>query len=765
MSCTRTGAAGVLILCVTFSAPFAAERLMLENEYLRLSFDPSQGGLMGVVNKKTGSEYLARPAGGPPFVLDTVSASQSYYIKDYSLKEIYGLSLADPDSIPAYPGDIRRLRAECRLLSSDIAAVADGVRLTCTYEVPPSLTVITTVTVRNGSPVTTWKIRVRNDPAVRPREDIRLFRVAFPVLEHLALGGSHADDFLARPLVQGQLIPAPASYPFFTQTNWAKRDNVLTYIGWASMPWQDLYDSKGGLFLASYDPAFRQIDLETVPDAGRASISMDIRTLVDLWPGRSWVSQEFAVAVHEGDWHWAADTYREASRAVLAPAARPEWVREADGWFGTGGANYRYEDLPAMYEQAKWLGLTYLQVWSEMLEPVDEKGVRKTYYPFFLPDPARGGEKALRDAVAKIRADGGHIGFYSNAWTFDAALPRPIEKYRAEIPAGITVPDWWREFRSYASVFPDGSREAGDYTNEGGGYAGMCVGAEGWQDYLTFWIGEKYVKDYGVDAWYLDSFPVTMFAAARMCFSTEHGAEHPHGVGRGCLELLRKLRDRSAGAVNLAITSEAVSDALMQYQSHALGLELVGDLMNHPKPEIYAYSFPEFPIFSGTCNNYNGTKLYYPGENGKFTHEDALNRVFLIGNRFDVIGWPLKTDNPYWVYVKKLIALRKAVKSELLASRFRDDIGLGSLPQKVEAKVFRHTRGESLTLTIVDRRERKDPFDLAVDLRPHGVSGFRSATLYTFEGGKPIPVKKGPGGIIVLRIPSRTENPAAVVVR
>jgi hypothetical protein len=754
-----------LLLCSMLNgSAFAAERLVLENECLRLTFDPGNGGLVSMVNRKTGSECLAQPADSPPFVLDIVSANKNYYIKDYSLREFGGFSLADPDSINFYPGDIRRLRAESRLLASDIAAVAGGVRLTCTYEVPPSLTVITTVTVRNGSPVTIWTIRVRNDPAARPREDLRLFRVAFPVLERLALGGNHDDDFLARPFAQGQLIPDPASYAFHTPANWAKRDNVLTYIGWATMPWQDLYDQRGGIFLASYDPSFQQIDMETAPDAGRASISMDIRTLADLWPGRTWVSQEFAVAVHEGDWHWAADAYREASSAILAPVPKPEWVRNADGWFGTGGGNYRYEDLPAMYEQAKWLGLTYLQVWSEMLEPVDEKGNRKGYYAFFLPDPERGGEKALREAVKKIRADGGHIGFYSNAWTFDATLPQPLEKYRAVIPAGITVPDWWREFRSYASVFPDGSREAGDYTREGG-YAGMCVGAEGWQDYLAFWIGEKYVRDYGVDAWYIDSFPVTMFGAARICFSTEHGAEHPHGVGRGCLELLRKLRERSAGAANLAIASETVSDALAQYQSHALGLELVGSLMNHPKPEIYAYSFPEFPIFSGTCNNYNGTNLYYPGETGKFTHEDALNRVFLIGNRFDVIGWPLKTDNPYWVYVKKLIALRKAVKSELLASHFRDDIGLGSLPPKVEAKVFRHTRGESLTLTIVDRRERKEPFDLSVDPRPHGVSGLRTAALYTFEGGKPIAMKKGPGGTIVLRIPSRTENPAAIVVR
>jgi hypothetical protein len=255
-------------------------------------------------------------------------------------------------------------------------------------------------------------------------------------------------------------------------------------------------------------------------------------------------------------------------------------------------------------------------------------------------------------------------------------------------------------------------------------------------------------------------------AAALICFSTEHGSEHPHGVGRGCLELLQKLKEGAAGTVNLAITSESVSDALTRYQSHALGLELVGDVMNYPKPEIFAYTFPEFPIFSGTCNNYNGVKDYYPGETTKFTHEDALNRVFLLGNRFDVIGYPLQKDSPYWLHVKKLVALRQAVKPELLASHFRDDIGLGPLPKKVEAKVFRHTGGKSLTLTILDRRESKAPFDLAVDPRPHGIQKLSTAAIHTLDGAqRAISLKKGKNGTLVLRIPARSDIPAAVVIR
>ena len=80
----------------------------------------------------------------------------------------------------------------------------------------------------------------------------------------------------------------------------------------------------------------------------------------------------------------------------------------------------------------------------------------------------------MREGVKKVRAAGGHIGFYYNAWTFDATIPEPLLKYKAQIPPDVKLPDWWKEFRAYASVYPDGSREAGNYLD---GYSGMCVGA------------------------------------------------------------------------------------------------------------------------------------------------------------------------------------------------------------------------------------------------------------------------------------------------
>ena len=734
---------------------WAGEAIVLENSVLRLTFDSDTGALTGIRNNKTGSEYIQKSSQNPPFILDVYSANQSYYISDYSLREYGGLALADPDSIQYYPGDLSFLRGEGVKPNTEVVSEKDGGKtLICIYAIPPSFTVTTSVTVEQDSPITKWKITVQNDPAEVPKDDLRIFKVAFPVLEGLALRGDHRDDFLARPFLQGQLIPDPVNHKFERPNRPGRYLYAMTYMGWATMPWQNLYDEGGGLYFASYDPTFQQIDLETIPDKETGTLTMDIRTHAYTVPGQSWDSQTFIVGIHEGDWHWAADTYREDSKAWLHPVAKPEWVKYADGWFADDVGNKHYENLVDTYERAKSVGLNYIQIWSEMIHPPAPKS---RYYCFFLPDPDRGGEKAITEAITKIRADGGHVGFYANAWTFDADISGALEPLKNTFPPDVRIPDWWSEFRSYASVFPDGSRKGGDYRDGSEEvYSGMCPVAEGWQDYLTYWIVDKYVKQYGADTWYLDSFPVSMFGAARICFSTEHGKEHPHGVSRGFLEILEKLNNASHGTVNLAITSETVSDALMQYQTHALGLELV-EVMSHQKPEIYAYSFPEFPIFSGTCNGAsNGAHIYYPGEEG-LTFDDALNRLFLLGLRFDI--W---SDSDY---IKKIIALRQAIKGELYNSHFRDDIGIGNLPPKVEAKIFRHVDKTSLTINFIDRRKIKSSFTLEVDPRKHGVKNLKECYLYTFDGKKKKITTKKSRGLLNITIPQRKDNVAAIIIK
>ncbi len=628
---------------------------------------------------------------------------------------------------------------------------------------PGGIDVHYTISLPDDSAVSTWQLELDNRGGATRNDDRRVYRVAFPVIDRLAIDGDSKDDWLARPFAQGELIRNPVDhhYTMYWQRKGAeKRTYVLTYIGWASMPWLDLYDENGGLYLASYDPSFEQIDLETWPDRAGRTMTLDIRTLAFTEPKQRWKSQTFAVGIHSGDWHWAADTYRGWAKQNHRPFAGPSWVRETcDGWFGTGGP-VRYETYPRMLEDARWLGLDYLQIWSEMLENVGPNKQRKGYYAFLLPDPDRGGEAAIETAIKQVRAAGGHIGFYHNVWTWDAEMEQSLEQWKEHIPPDVKVPRWWGEFRRCASVFSDGSRRAGNFLN---GYAGMCQAAEKYQNYVISWVVDRYVKRYGADAWYFDSMPVTMFAASRVCFSDEHGPRQPHGVGRGCLQMMQRVYEAARPHVNLAMTSETVSDALMQYNSHALGIEMVGGITPYPKPEIYTYTFPEHAIFSGSCNNQLGLREYYPDEEPSSTL--GMKRVFLMGYRFDVLAGRVNPDSPYHQFLRRLIGLRKKLKADIYGAEFRDDIGLGGLPERVEAKLFRRRDGRRLCATVLDRRgEAAEPWTLALKLEAHDFPTPAAATLYTLDGEeKPLIFTTSTDRRLEVPLPRLTGGAAAIV--
>ena len=755
----------------------AAEPIRLENAQIRLGFD-ELGRIVEMVNLKTGANYLAKQAKpAPPFVLDVYSANQAIYIHDPEEEQTGGFSLADPSPITAEQGDLKHLVPTRAAAPGVMTVDADGgQRLSWSYSLPHAITVTCTVELAATAEVAVFRIAVQNPGTENPLDAMRLYRVKYPMIAGLQLAGQPEHNWLARPYAQGELLPNPSQQNFQrTEMNFIRADkpairtNLLTYPGWASMPWQDLYivdpakpEEASGLYLASYDPTFQQIDLATVPDPATRTLAFDIRTLAFVEPGWKWESQRFILGIHPGDWHWAADRYRRDAGSWLKPWNGPDWVRDDDGWFGYGGPCWSFSTLPAVLDTARMLGLNYLQLWSQMIENVGADRKRKAFYCFFLPDPKRGGEDALRAGVAEVRKRGGHIGFYSNVWTFDSALPAPLLPLlsKDEIPKDIPIPDWKAEFVHYASVFPDGHYEPGDYTH---GYAGMCLGAKGYRDYLSFWIVDRYVRNYGVDAWYLDSCPVTMFNAARICFSLEHGDTHPHGVGRGLIDLVRTLRERSEDKTRMAIASETISDCLMQYNSHALGVEMVAGLTDWPRPEIYTYTFPDHPIYSGSCNNQRGLVNYYADRPANLTRRDAMNRVFLMGFRFDVLG-PL--DDTFMQYMKDLIALRQQIKGELYRSAFRDTVGLGEVPERVEAKVFRHSSGASMTLTILDRRERKEAFDLTIDLEALNVGKIGKGILHEFRAAPiALPLKPAKSRRLSLHIPERKAEVAAVILQ
>ena len=136
-----------------------------------------------------------------------------------------------------------------------------------------------------------------------------------------------------------------------------------------------------------------------------------------------------------------------------------------------------------------------------------------------------------------------------------------------------------------------------------------------------------------------------------------------------------------------------------------------------------------------------------------------------MGFRYDVLLYPLRSGTePQCDYLKQLIALRKAIKRDLYSSEFRDTVGLGELPPRVEGKSFRGRNGEGAVVTILDRRADKESFTLEVVPSALDIQPPQQAFLHTLEGEQQLELQETTEGVRMTILPF-DGRPAAVVFR
>ena len=229
------------------SANQATQYYTLENDYARLVFD-DLGRLTDMYNKKTQTQYINTNSYPLPiYIIDTYSAKQYIYIDDPLLKEGGGFCSADPKLLfsTERSGDLYRLAIQSSNPPKVNLNVDDGKQaLTFSNTLEGDIRVTFTVTLPNDSSISEWQITVNNVADIEPGHHLRVYRVLFPLLSNLCVAGKPDKNYLARPYIQGELIPNPSQYSFTRPNRPEGRINVLTYPGWASMPWMDLYASQ-----------------------------------------------------------------------------------------------------------------------------------------------------------------------------------------------------------------------------------------------------------------------------------------------------------------------------------------------------------------------------------------------------------------------------------------------------------------------------------------------------------------------------------------
>jgi hypothetical protein len=688
--------------------------IVLENAQMCLRFSGENGALLGIRNQVTKTEYTDRRVQSPLF-------NFTAFRPDLKTTVEIGFNQA-------------------QLLK--VAGPADGM-LSLDYQLMGGA-MTAAVKVRLEAQLARFSMTVANHSELYQLAQVRLLP-----LKGLRIGESCQDDYLCQPVCGGAIVRYPASleYPRTVYT-----DRPLAWPGQASMCWMDLWDEQGGgLYYAGYDPNFYLTELtfnngqEDRPQGAAAgaplpptdagyrfsavpgtyiNLGFDKRLLISPQTGPVSVP-EVVVGVHQGDWHWGADRYREwASTWLHKVKQTPDWLRDIEGWtdchmihLGSfveltkgrpkGGRKIAMADPP----------YPLIAMWAQMASCEAYWGGQVLHRLLGTAEQFQGGIQKQHELGHRFMSY--NLPAHLNAtqhWGFPRAGNVPMSLYpRDEIPAEGFYP------QVGVRLFDGSLRSpAGIYSE-----ANCCLGAAAWRDYERHIVLDKYVRQYGNDGMYLDGAGLWDLGT-QDCKNLAHGHTGYGQWTQGFLQWLGEVKSESRkirpGAV---YAGEGLSDVAFQY----LDLSL---FYPDNAPQVYLYSMPgnygvihgaEFPFFKDWPAGY-------------------MEFASVYGLKFGGADWTFEKDPER---ARKVLAFRQKISQFQFRSRFLDDQGLVYDDAEVTAKLFvRDEPGTRGAMVVAYNPKLKDRVTVSVDQAR--VGALKTAWYFDYDGQlQPLAAKRASG--------------------
>lgn len=490
----------------------------------------------------------------------------------------------------------------------------------------------------------------------------------FPQLNGLWLGDDWKENTLIFPRVAGLKMDDPSGtlaqepirmtwkwqeylHNYFLGSQPATKDDRGLYelranhTGGCSMLWMDLYSQaeNTGIYMTCRNLDLRQ---KAISACTLGPYNPGVGLGIDHYPCLTeghWESQECVVAFHEGDWHWAADEYRQARQKNPNPVCTnnpvPAWFQKSPGlvahydfMYQGGKIVHTFQDIPALYEKAKSQGYKHL-----LLAGWNDHGFDDGF-PLYCPSEALGTEEELKKAIADIKADGGHVCFYVNSRLCNVGYPQNQARTKAS-----------------CAMNRDGSLKIENYGAKGVDFATLCMSESSWRRQLVEDI-TYLVNEIGIDSIYLDQLAM---ATSVLCYHPDHKdhAGDPAAWNQGYEKLLHELR---TAVPDCPILYEGCCDVF----GSGVAAQLISTLRRPAVgalAEVYKYTFPE-QILTDMLNprRYSAMRAEHTARKSTW----LLYKSFVIGSYFWC--YDLEEDNTFSrdpeqeARMQKTVALRQA---------------------------------------------------------------------------------------------------------
>ncbi|MBT7300632.1 MAG: hypothetical protein HN849_14020 [Victivallales bacterium] len=343
------------------------------------------------------------------------------------------------------------------------------------------------------------------------------------------------------------------------------------------MGWVGFDAGDRGLYIGSHDASLRtrMFRVDATESPGRVLSSINHYPFAK--PGSEWSSGAVVVRPYGGTWHEAARRYRGWAHTWWTDPEPPAWVRRTSGWQlvilkqQNGEIHWPYTDMDRLIALGKESGLDVLGLygWAE--------GGHDRRYPIYDPDPALGGETALRAGIEAAHEAGFRVVLYVNGQLLDMQT----EWYAAHGAAATAVSE-------RGEVFGESWLKYSDAPMIPMGYG--CQSSQVWSDRLLEVAQE--IQQLGADGIIYDQIGS---AHPMFCFSDEHNHSHPaQAIGPGAAANLQRIQKCMAEIdPEFIIMTEHVTDGVNRFVDLTHGCGGGFTPGGRSFPEMLRFTFPE----------------------------------------------------------------------------------------------------------------------------------------------------------------------------